>query len=77
MAFLRTKTDIGAYFAVQLGMSDVQSAASAMAQFDGSDDGLAAAIATIDQAHFAALDPVDGAFLVPVTGILDDLFAVA
>jgi Domain of unknown function (DUF4214)/RTX calcium-binding nonapeptide repeat (4 copies) len=77
VAFLRTKTDIGAYFAVQLGMSDVQSAASAMAQFDGSDDGLAAAIATIDQAHFAALDPVDGAFLVPVTGILDDLFAVA
>jgi len=75
LEFHQTKTDIGAYFSMQLGLSDVQSATSAMALFDGSDIGLTDAIAAIGLAHDAALDPVDGAFLMPMIGVFDDLFA--
>jgi uncharacterized protein DUF4214/hemolysin type calcium-binding protein len=77
LAFLEAKTDIGAYFSMQLGLSDLQSASSSMALYDGSDAGFSEAIAAIDLAHLAALDPEQGAFLMPMAGFLDDLFAVA
>ncbi|UWR12389.1 DUF4214 domain-containing protein [Sulfitobacter mediterraneus] len=76
-AYLATKTDIGTYFAVTKGMSNVSNATDAMALFDGSQSSQDAAVAAIDAYHIAALDPVSGAFLMPVVGVLDDPFAIA
>jgi Ca2+-binding RTX toxin-like protein len=73
-AYLGTKTDIGAYFAVHKGMSDVAEASAAMALFDGSDDSVDDAVAAIDSAYLDALDPTDGAFLMPLIGVLEDAF---
>ncbi|WP_292290163.1 DUF4214 domain-containing protein [Marivita sp.] len=76
-AYLADKTDIGAYFAVHKGMSDVANAAAAMGEFDGSDASIATAVAAIDGFHEAALNPNSGEFLMPVVGVLDDPFSVA
>ena len=73
--FLTNKTDIGAYFAVHKGMSDVDNASSAMALFDGTDVGIDAAVAAIDGHYADALDPANGEFLMQVVGVLDDPFA--
>ena len=73
-AYLADKTDLGAYFAVHKGMSDVNDAADIMAGFDGSASSLNAAIARVDQAYEEALDPMTGALLLPLVGVLDDPF---
>jgi hypothetical protein len=70
-AFLENKVDIGAYFAVHRGMSDVSNATEVMALFDGSQDSIAQAFAAIDADYQAALDPELGEFLVQVIGVLD------
>ena len=75
-AYLETKVDIGAYFAVHRGMSDVSHAASVMSLFDGSDSSVAAAVAQADRFYTDALDPVSGEFIMQVTGILDTPFHV-
>ncbi|MCI5111183.1 MAG: DUF4214 domain-containing protein [Marivita sp.] len=72
--FLADKTDIGALYAVHRGMSDVPNAIAVMAGFDGSDSSLAEAVASVDQFYAAALDPDDGAFLMPLVGVLDNPF---
>ena len=72
--FLADKTDIGALYAVHLGMSDVANARTVMSQFDGSPASLSAAVSAIDQFHSAALDPNTGAFLMPLVGVLDNPF---
>lgn len=74
-AYLATKTDIGAYFAVLKGMSNVDNASAAMALYDGTNSGLTSAVAAIDAFHQSALDPVSGEFLMPLVGVLDDPFA--
>ncbi|WP_229747788.1 DUF4214 domain-containing protein [Marivita lacus] len=74
-AYLATKTDIGAYFAVHKGMSDVDNAANAMAVFNGSAESVTAALAQIDSFYDAALNPTSGEFLMPLVGVLDDPFA--
>ncbi|MFA8385759.1 MAG: DUF4214 domain-containing protein [Pelagibaca sp.] len=74
-AYLANKTDIGAYFAVHKGMSDVDNAAAAMAIFNGSAGSVTAAVAQIDSFHDAALNPTSGEFLMPLVGVLDDPFA--
>ena len=74
-AYLANKTDIGAYFAVHKGMSDVDNASAAMAIFDGSQASINAAVAQIDSFHDAALNPTSGEFLMPIVGVLDDPFA--
>jgi len=76
-AYLGNKVDLGAYFAVHKGMSDVDNAADAMALFDGSDASIDTAVAAIDSFHTDALDPNDGEFLMPLIGVLDDPFTVA
>ena len=73
--YLSVKTDIGSYYSVIKGMSDVADAAAAMALFDGSASGISAAVSMIDQLYTEALDPTDGAFLMPLLGVLDDPFA--
>jgi hypothetical protein len=76
-AYLANKTDIGAYFAVHKGMSDVGNASEAMGLFDGSADSINTAVAAIDGFHDAALNANNGEFLMPVVGVLDDPFSVA
>ncbi len=75
-AYLENKVDIGAYFAVHRGMSDVQNATAAMALFDGSQASTNQALAAIDSYYQDALDPVNGEFLMQVVGVLDNPNAV-
>lgn len=70
-AYLENKVDIGAYFAVHLGMSSVPNATAAMALFDGTQDSISEAFAAIDTQYQTALDPELGEFLVQVIGVLD------
>lgn len=70
-AYLENKVDIGAYFAVHLGMSNVDNAAAAMALFNGTQDSINEAFAAIDTQYQTALDPELGEFLVQVIGVLD------
>ena len=64
-AHLDLKVDIGAYFAVHKGMSDVDNASAAMALYDGTPAGT------------DALDPDAGEFLMPVVGVLEEVFGLA
>lgn len=75
-AYLDNKVDIGAYFAVHRGMSDLDNASAAMALFDGSQGSINQAVAAIDNYYDQALDPNNGEFLLQVVGVLDNPFAV-
>lgn len=76
-AYLQGKVDIGAYFAVHKGMSDVGNATDAMALFgDQAASDTNGAIAAIDAFYTDALDPINGEFLMPLVGVLDDPFAM-
>ncbi|MDF3352075.1 DUF4214 domain-containing protein [Sulfitobacter sp. KE34] len=75
-AFLDNKVDLGAYFAVHKGMSDVGNASAAMALFDGSQASIDAAVTAIDGYHAAASDAQTGEFLMPLVGVLDDPFMI-
>jgi hypothetical protein len=75
-ALLENKTDIGAYFAVHKGMSDVDDAVTAMDLFDGTQASINAAVDAIDGFYADALDPLNGEFLMPLVGVLDDPFLV-
>ena len=74
-SFLDSKVDIGAYFAVHRGMSDVDNASAAMALFDGSQASINQAMAAIDGFYQDALDPRNGEFLMQLVGVLDDPLA--
>lgn len=76
-AYLANKTDIGAYFAVHKGMSNLENASAAMAMFDGSQDSLTNAVVAIDGYYQAASSATTGAFLMPLVGVLDDPFTMA
>ena len=75
--YLDDKVDLGAYFAVHKGMSDVVNASEVMSLFDGSEESMTRSLATIDNFYAKALDANDGEFLLQVVGVLDDPFAVA
>ncbi|MDF3413223.1 DUF4214 domain-containing protein [Sulfitobacter sp. M57] len=66
--FLADKTDIGAYFSVHRGMSDVSNAQTAMALFDGTAAGFDRAIGMVDD---LARDGTDE-FLMPLVGVLEE-----
>lgn len=72
--YLATKTDIGALYAVHRGMSDVENAIAVMDLYDGTQAGTTAAVAAVEQFHAAALDPETGDFLMPLIGVLDNIF---
>ena len=57
-------------------MSDVDNARSAMALFDGTQDGIDAAVAAIDAFFTEAQDALTGEFLMPLVGVLDDPFTL-
>ena len=72
--YLETKTDLGVYYAVILGMSDVEDARDSMALFTGTPASVQAARAEMDADFAEALDPVTGEFLMPLVGVVDDPF---
>lgn len=73
--YLDNKVNVGAYFAVHKGLSDTSEAAIAMALYDGSNLSLQSVKQTVDSFHAAALDPLNGDFLLPLVGVLADPFA--
>ena len=75
-AYLENKIDIGAYFSVHKGMSDVNEANYVMSLFDGTDAGVSNAVNAINIFHQNALDPDNGDFLMPIIGILNDPFTL-
>ena len=74
--YLETKTDLGIYYSVILGMSDVEDARDSMDLFDGTPAGILAARAEMDADYAEALDPANGEFLMPLVGVVDDPFMV-
>ncbi len=72
--YLSDKADLGAYFAVHLGMSDVNDASNAMALFDGSAGSIQMALNAIDNDYEEARDANNGDFLLPLLGVLDNPF---
>ncbi|MFC6585874.1 DUF4214 domain-containing protein [Sulfitobacter pacificus] len=66
--FLSDKTDIGAYFSVHRGMSDVSNAQTAMAMFDGSAASFDRAIGMVDDLLQGGTDE----FLMPLVGVLEE-----
>ena len=72
--YLADKTDIGTYFAVHKGMSDLEDAANAMAVFDGTQSSIQDAIDVIDDHYADALDANSGDFLMQLVGVLENPF---
>lgn len=74
--YLDNKTDIGTYFAITRGMSDVQNAATVMDAFDGSEDSITTAVTAADDFFDVAQGAADdgGEFLIPLIGVLDSPF---
>jgi len=71
-AYLDNKVDVGAYFAVHKGMSDVANAIASMALYDGTKNSIDQAVTSIDDYYQAALHPENGEFLLQVVGVLDN-----
>jgi len=71
-AYLEDRIDIGTYFAVIKGMSDVDDASEVMTLFDGTEDTATDALAAIDTSYADASDPETGEFLMPLVGVLDE-----
>ena len=72
--YLEDKADIGTYFAVTHGMSDVADARDVMSLFDGSLGSIQAAVDAVED-HFAdAVSGASGDFLMPLVGVVDDPF---
>lgn len=74
--YLENKTDIGTYYAVFQGLSDVENARAAMALFDGSNSSITTAVSAIDGFQQTALDSDTGEFLMPLVGVLENPFSV-
>ncbi|GGC13187.1 hypothetical protein GCM10011363_32380 [Marivita lacus] len=72
-SYLEMKTELGAQFALDRGLSDLDAALQVMDLFDGSAASFEAASALIEDIHVAALDPENGSFLMPLVGIQTDL----
>ena len=72
-SYLEMKTDLGAQFALDRGLSDLDAASQVMDLFDGSAASFVAAAAFIDTFYAAALDPENGSFLMPLIGVQTDL----
>jgi len=72
--YLSDKADIGAYFAVHKGMSDVTEAVQIMTLFDGSESSIESALNAIEGHYDTALSADSGDFLMPLVGVLDNPF---
>lgn len=75
--YLSEKTDIGTYFAVIRGLSDLDEADAVMQLFERGDQGsIAEALLAADAAYSDALAADGGDFLIQLVGIVDDPFAI-
>lgn len=72
--YLSNKTDLGTYFSVILGMSDVDNANSVMDLYDGTAESITAAQNAIDGFFADAQDADSGEFLLSLVGVVDDPF---
>lgn len=72
--YLSDKTDIGAYFSVHHGMSDIANAQAAMATFDGTSGGFVRTIEQVDGFYGAATSDNGSEFLMPLVGVLETPF---
>ena len=70
--YLDWKTDLGAMFAIERGMSNLEDARAVMQVFDGSLATFTAAVDMLDDFYADASQPVDGEFLMPLVGVSDD-----
>ena len=75
VAYIEAKTDIGVYFAVIQGQSNVAAANNVMNAFDGTSQSVSEAVTLSDAVYSAALAS-DEELLMQVVGVLDDPFAV-
>lgn len=75
-AYLKNKTDLGVYFSVTRGMSDVDNAEAAFAAFDGSEASINSAVSAIDGFYTDALAADTGEFLLNLVGVVDNPFEV-
>ncbi|UWR14452.1 DUF4214 domain-containing protein [Sulfitobacter sp. M368] len=74
-SYLSTKTDIGTYYAVIKGLSDVDDAAAAMQLFvRGDDSSVDAAVAAIDADYAQAVTADSGTLILQLVGVVDDAF---
>ena len=73
-AYIDSKTDLGIYFSVIKGMSDIADASEVMSLFDGTAQSLQAAIDATDADFQEALNAQTGDFLMPLVGVIDDPF---
>lgn len=69
--YLDKKVDIGAYFSIHSGMSNIDNALAVMELYDGSQQSVGNAFEAIQDYYQAALDPINGEFLMSVGGVLD------
>ena len=69
--YLADKTDIGAYFSVHLGMSDLSQAESVMALYDSSAAGFETAMNRIESLHKDVILAETDGFLMPLLGVID------
>ena len=74
VAYLTNKTDLGAYYSVINGLSNVEDARSVMEVYTGSQASVDAAVAAIDIFVSAAQDAESGQFQMPVIGIISNPF---
>lgn len=75
-AYLAQKTDIGTYYAVLRGLSDVSEANTVMQLFvRGDESSIGTAVSAIDQVYSEALSADTGDFLIQLVGVVDDPFA--
>jgi hypothetical protein len=73
-AFLKNKVDLGMYFGVIKGMSDVSDGHKMMDIYDGTQDSLMQAAGKIDMMFAAAMTPDSGDVLLSLIGLADDPF---
>lgn len=73
--FLESKIDIGVYFAINRGMSDVDNARAAMGLFDGTAESIQTSVVAMDGYYVDASSTGSGEFLMQLVGVLDDPFA--
>lgn len=75
-SYLETKTDIGSYFSVIRGLSDVEDASSAMQLFErGSESSISDALAFIEAEYASAIADGSGEVLMQLVGVADNPFA--
>jgi hypothetical protein len=75
-AYLANKTDIGTYFAVTKGLSDVAEASAAMQLYQRDDENsIQSAIAEIDADYAQAVSAESGVLILQLVGVVDDPFA--